>query len=181
MKIYTKKGDSGQTSLFGGKRVPKNAKRIEAYGTTDELNSILGVVTSYNIDKTTADLLNTIQKQLFVLGADLATPISKKVRIDRIGEEEITFLEQSIDSLEESLEPLQRFILPGGSHAGAQLHVARTVCRRAERLTVECAETEEISALCVQYLNRLSDFLFVLARYENKKAGKEETQWLPGT
>lgn len=181
MKIYTKKGDSGQTSLFGGQRVPKNAKRIEAYGTADELNSILGVVTSYNIDSTTAELLNTIQKQLFVLGADLATPISKKVRIDRIGEEEITFLENWIDKLEESLEPLKRFILPGGSHAGAQLHVARTVCRRAERLTVECAETEEISGLCVQYLNRLSDFLFVLARYENKKADQEETQWLPGT
>lgn len=181
MKIYTKKGDSGETSLFGGQRVPKNSKRIESYGTVDELNSVLGVVTSFDINEKTRSLIIEVQKQLFVLGADLSTPPSGKVRIDRIGEAEIEFLENSIDELEESLEPLKSFILPGGSSGGAQLHVGRTVCRRAERLTVECASEEEISELCVKYLNRLSDFLFVLARFENKKSGQEETKWLPGS
>lgn len=179
MKIYTKKGDSGETSLFGGQRVSKSSMRIEAYGTVDELNSILGVATSHGVDKRSKELLDEIQKQLFVLGSDLATPPSKKLKIDRISESEITFLENAIDELEEHLEPLISFILPGGSSAGATLHVGRTVCRRAERLAVECAKHDEISEFAIKYLNRLSDFLFVLARFENKKSGNEETKWLP--
>jgi len=179
MKIYTKKGDSGETSLFGGERVPKNSKRIEAYGTVDEMNSTIGVAMSFGVDTRTKELLDEIQIQLFVLGSDLATPPSKKVKINRIGVEEIEFLEHSIDELEESLEPLMSFILPGGSPAGAMLHVGRTVCRRAERLTVDCAESDIISEFAIKYLNRLSDFLFVLARFENKKSGNEETKWLP--
>lgn len=179
MKIYTKKGDSGETSLFGGQRVSKTSKRIGAYGTVDELNSVLGLASAYEINPKTKKLLDKIQVQLFVLGADLATPISKKNTIDRIGNEEINFLENAIDELEESLEPLISFILPGGSPAGATLHIARTVCRRAERLTVDCASSEEISEASIKYLNRLSDFLFVLARFENLKSGKEETKWLP--
>ena len=179
MKIYTKKGDSGQTSLFGGQRVSKSSMRIEAYGTVDELNSILGVAISHGVANRSGELLAEIQKQLFVLGSDLATPPSKKLKIDRIGESEITFLEHAIDELEEHLEPLIKFILPGGSPSGANLHVGRTVCRRAERLAVECAKQDEISEFAIKYLNRLSDFLFVLARYENKQAGNEETKWLP--
>ncbi len=181
MKIYTKKGDSGETSLFGGQRVAKNARRIDAYGTVDELNSVLGVVTSLEVNQKTKTLLVEVQKQLFVLGADLATPPSKKVRIDRIGESQIKFLESSIDELEESLETLKSFILPGGSLPGAQLHVGRTICRRAERITVDCSDKEDISELCIKYLNRLSDFLFILARFENKKSGNEEIKWLPGS
>jgi cob(I)alamin adenosyltransferase len=181
MKIYTKKGDSGETSLFGGQRVSKSSLRIEAYGTVDELNSVLGVAASYQIDSRTKELLDQIQIQLFILGSDLATPPSKKIKIDRIGESEINFLEEAIDELEEHLEPLKSFILPGGSPSGANLHVGRTVCRRAERLAVECAKDDEISESAIKYLNRLSDFLFVVARFENKQSGNEETKWLPGT
>ncbi len=179
MKIYTKKGDTGETSLFGGQKVLKSSKRIDTYGTVDELNSIVGAASSYSIDSTTRQLLNVIQKQLFVLGADLSTPFSRKEKINRIGKSEIEFLEHSIDELEKSLEPLISFILPGGSQAGAQLHVARTVCRRAERLAVECLQEEDISEISIKYLNRLSDFLFMLARFENMKAGKEEIKWVP--
>tara|TARA_R110002124_G_scaffold194919_1_gene361950 strand:- start:5566 stop:6111 length:546 start_codon:yes stop_codon:yes gene_type:complete len=181
MKIYTKKGDNGETSLFGGQRVSKNSKRIEAYGTVDELNSVLGIAISHGLNEKSKELLDAIQIQLFVLGSDLATPPSKKIKINRIGETEITFLENAIDELEKALDPLTSFILPGGSPAGATLHVGRTVCRRAERLAVDCAQTDEISESAIKYLNRLSDFLFVLARFENKKSGNEETKWLPGS
>lgn len=181
MKIYTKKGDSGETSLFGGKRVSKSSKRIEAYGTVDELNSVLGVSIAHGVDDRSMELLNKIQIQLFVLGSDLATPPSKKIKIERIGPTEIEFLEHAIDELEEFLEPLTSFILPGGSPAGATLHIGRTVCRRAERIAVDCAQNDEISESAIKYLNRLSDFLFVLARFENKKSGNEETKWLPGS
>ncbi len=179
MKIYTKKGDSGETSLFGGQRVSKSSDRIAAYGTVDELNSILGLTLSYEVHTTTRELLEKVQIQLFVLGADLATPPSREVRIDRIGNEEIIFLEKAIDQMETELPPLKSFILPGGSQAGATLHIARTVCRRAERISVDCAEEDSISEFVVRYLNRLSDFLFVLARYENKQSGNQETPWLP--
>ncbi|WP_026166595.1 cob(I)yrinic acid a,c-diamide adenosyltransferase [Gracilimonas tropica] len=179
MKIYTKKGDSGNTSLFGGQRVSKSSKRIDAYGTVDELNSILGMATSFGLSKKGSELLETVQQQLFVLGADLATPASKEVRIERIGHKEVEFLEQAIDEMEEELEPLKNFILPGGAQTGATLHFARTVCRRAERITVECRHEEEISEVAIMYINRLSDFLFVLARFENKQAGTKETTWIP--
>ena len=178
MKIYTKKGDSGNTSLFGGQRVSKSSKRIDAYGTVDELNSILGMASSFGLSEKSAVLVETVQQQLFVLGADLATPASKDARIERIGHSEVEFLEKAIDEMEEDLEPLKNFILPGGAQAGATLHFARTVCRRAERITVECRHEEEISEVAIMYINRLSDFLFVLARYENSVAGTEEKTWV---
>ncbi len=179
MKIYTKKGDQGNTSLYGGERVAKSSLRIKAYGTVDELNSVMGLAASYSLSEQGSRGINKIQQDLFVLGADLATPPSSKTRINRIDEEAITFLEQAIDEMERDLDPLKNFILPGGSPQGASLHLARTVCRRAERAAVECSRQEEISELTVKYLNRLSDFLFVLARFENKQAGTSETVWKP--
>lgn len=177
MKIYTKKGDSGETSLFGGTRVPKSNERIEAYGTVDELNSFVGLAASYNLSEQGTEYVRKVQELLFILGADLATPPSSKTRIERISEEDISFLENAIDKLEEELKPLKNFILPGGSQAGATLHTARTICRRAERATVACAESDNISEKCIKFLNRLSDFLFVIARYENKQAGVREETW----
>lgn len=177
MKIYTKKGDKGNTSLFGGTRVPKSSARIEAYGTVDELNSIVGLGASYDLSDLGRRWTKKVQEDLFVLGADLATPPSSQTRINRIDEEAITYLEEAIDTMEEELSTLKNFILPGGSHAGATFHLARTVCRRAERATVTCSETEEISDLTIKYLNRLSDFFFVLARFENKEAGTREETW----
>lgn len=179
MKIYTKKGDEGDTSLFGGTRVPKSSERIHAYGTVDELNSVVGLAASYSLSANGQKWLKKVQEDLFVLGADLATPPTSKKRINRIDEEAITFLEECIDTMEEKLPPLKNFILPGGSRQGATLHLARTVCRRAERATVACSKTDEISALTIKYLNRLSDFFFVLARYENKEAGQPEEAWKP--
>lgn len=179
MKIYTKKGDQGNTSLFGGTRVPKSSARIEAYGTVDELNSVVGLAASYSLSDKGTQWIKKVQEQLFVLGADLATPPSSKTRINRIDEQAIIFLENAIDKMEEKLEPLKNFILPGGSQQGATLHMARTVCRRAERAAVTCSEQDEISELTIKFLNRLSDFFFVLARYENKQAGKPEENWKP--
>lgn len=180
MKIYTKKGDFGQTSLFGGDRVPKSSTRIEAYGTVDELNSIIGWTLCDSMTAESKERLKTIQEHLFVLGADLATPESSKTRIDRVDEQEIEYLESAIDDMSESLPELKNFILPGGSPTGAKLHIARTICRRAERLAVLCMEKEEkISGLTLKYLNRLSDFLFVAARYENREADTPEETWKP--
>lgn len=177
MKIYTKRGDSGDTSLFGGDRVSKSSERIEAYGTVDELNSFVGLAASYDLSEKGTDLLRKVQELLFALGADLATPPSSKTRIDRIAENDIQFLEDAIDELEEELETLKNFVLPGGSQAGATLHVARTVCRRAERAAVACHNVDDISDTCIKFLNRLSDFFFVIARYENKQAGIREDVW----
>lgn len=179
MKIYTRKGDSGDTSLFGGDRVPKTSSRIEAYGTVDELNSVLGLAASFGCSPRGEKWISRIQEQLLVLGADLATPPDKKSRIDRIGEEQVAFLESAIDEMEEELPPLKNFILPGGARAGAALHLARTVCRRAERAVVRCLEEEELSGDTLSYVNRLSDFLFVLARWENRQAGAGERPWQP--
>jgi len=179
MKIYTKRGDSGNTSLYGGKRVSKSAARIKAYGTVDELNSFLGLASSYGLSERGTKLIEKIQKQLFILGADLATPPSSHTRIDRISQDDTDFLEEEIDQLEKELETIRNFILPGGAPTGATLHTARTICRKAERSAVACQESDTISELCIKYLNRLSDFLFVLARYENKEAGEREIQWKP--
>lgn len=179
MKIYTKKGDSGETSLFGGTRVPKSSERIEAYGTVDELNSFVGLAASYDLSSEGTDYLRRVQELLFTLGADLATPPSSKTRIDRIASEDVSFLENAIDEMEKDLKPLKNFILPGGSQAGATLHAARTICRRAERAVVACGEVDEISEECIKFLNRLSDFLFVIARHENKHAGVREETWQP--
>jgi len=182
MKIYTKKGDKGETSLFGGERVSKSAERIEAYGTVDELNSVIGLALSYGLSEEGRKMLQKIQEHLFILGADLATPPSTDTRIRRLEEEQVTYLEECIDRLEEELPDLKNFILPGGSQPGATLHVARTVCRRAERAAVRCRENreDEISEIAIKFLNRLSDLLFVAARYENKTAGVRETTWKPG-
>lgn len=178
MKIYTKKGDEGLTSLFGGTNIEKNSIRIHAYGTVDELNSVLGITLTHTPSSKGRDILTEIQNQLFVLGADLATLPSKKSKIKRIGSTEIKQLENWIDELDEQLPKLTSFILPGGSPAGASLHLARTVCRRAERHTVELKKNETISDETIIYLNRLSDLLFVLARFENQHAGVEETKWI---
>ncbi len=139
MKIYTRKGDQGETSLFGGDRVPKSSIRIEAYGTVDELNSWIGLVLSYSLSGEGTQILQQVQEQLFVLGADLATPPSSKERIARTGETEVQFLENSIDRLDEKLPQLKNFVLPGGAQGAAHLHVARTICRRAERGPVQQA------------------------------------------
>ena len=179
MKIYTKKGDQGETSLFGGKKISKAATRIEAYGTVDELNSVIGIVLTHPSTEKGTEWLHIIQNQLFVLGADLATPIEKKVKIDRTSESHVEFLEAAIDEMDEVVPAMTHFILPGGSPVSASLHLARTVCRRAERLTVSCQTEEEISVVAIKYLNRLSDFLFVLARYENLQVGVEDTPWIP--
>ncbi len=177
MKIYTKKGDQGTTSLFGGANIGKNSLRIKAYGTVDELNSILGIVLTYSLSDRGEEILKELQNQLFVLGADLATLPSKKTKIDRIGTKEIQQLEEWIDELDDQLPKLTAFILPGGAPAGATLHQARTVCRRAERHAVALKLENPVSDEIIIYLNRLSDLLFVMARFENREAGETETQW----
>ncbi len=178
MKIYTKKGDQGYTSLFGGKEVKKNNIRLHAYGTVDELNSALGIALAHNVSSSGKKILTELQDQLFVLGADLATLPTKKTKIDRIHIGHVEKLEVWIDQLEEDLPPLTTFILPGGAPAGANLHFARTVCRRAERFTADLLESEEVNQFCLVYLNRLSDLLFVLARFENRHSDVGETQWI---
>lgn len=179
MKIYTKKGDNGDTSLFGGQRVRKDHVRIEAYGTVDELNSILGTVISHKPVQKLTEHLVEIQKELFEIGADLATPQEKHTKVVRIKEESVQQLELLIDELDSVLPELTSFILPSGSLAATQLHVARTVCRRAERCVFTAMEYEAINPLILQYLNRLSDLLFVMARFENHQKNIEETRWLP--
>lgn len=180
MKIYTRKGDKGQTSLFGGTPIEKHNVRIHAYGTVDELNSVLGMALTHPLSDSGKEILREIQDQLFVLGSDLATLSSKKAKIDRIGTDEIETLESWIDLLDKQLPDLTTFILPGGSPAGAALHFARTVCRRAERYTAELKSEDSISEETIIYLNRLSDLLFVMARFENQHAGVAETKWSAG-
>ena len=179
MKIYTKTGDDGTTSLFSGGRVRKHHLRVEAYGTVDELNSHIGVVRAHKPSMPTEVLLIKIQEHLFRLGADLATPMDAKAEwLIRITPQEVEWLEYRIDQFTEHLEPLKNFILPGGSLVGANLHVARTVCRRAERLVVALAEVEPINDQSLIYLNRLSDWFFTAARYENKQANIPEDKWV---
>ncbi len=179
MKIYTKKGDLGKTALFGGTKTDKSDIRINAYGTVDELNSAIGLILTYDLTETGKNILNRVQNDLFVIGADLATPNPEKAKIDRIGKQQIRKLEETIDIMEEELNPLKSFILPGGSPSGAHLHFARTVCRRAERETVALSNKDDVHPDNIVYLNRLSDLLFVLARFENKYCGEEETPWKP--
>lgn len=186
MKIYTKTGDKGKTSLYGGVKVSKANIRIEAYGTTDELNSVIGCVIAEELNADIFAQLIMIQKEIFVLGAELATPKEKlflvngKSRIGKmIQEDSINQIETWIDLWEKSLPPLTHFILPGGSRASAQAHLARTVCRRAERIVVALSEHEEVRLVCQKYLNRLSDYLFVIARAIAFSGGKEEFKWLP--
>lgn len=186
MKIYTKTGDDGDTGLFGGPRVPKDHLRIETYGTVDELNSVVGLVRLHLRDggdassTARAELdaqLERVQNELFDLGAALATPDPIKFGIIGATEESIALLERSIDEFEAALEPLAQFILPGGSAGAAYLHLARTVCRRAERLAVALARHSDISPTGVVYLNRLSDWFFVAARWMNKQCGVPDVPW----
>jgi cob(I)alamin adenosyltransferase len=181
MKIYTKTGDAGDTGLFGGGRVPKNHPRVEAYGDVDELNATLGVARAAGHDEEIDTLLLRVQQDLFAIGALLATPDRAKMRMHlekaKIDQERIAELERAIDAADTQLEPLRAFILPGGSPKAAALHVARTVCRRAERRIVEIASEMEIPTLVVVYLNRLSDVLFTLARLANKRSSTDETTW----
>jgi cob(I)alamin adenosyltransferase len=179
MKIYTKTGDDGSTSLFDGRRVSKSSLRVETYGTVDELNSIIGLATSFLEDGVLRNDLIQISNWLFNLGSDLATPIEAKIsfRINRIEQSNIDFLEMKIDEYTEQLPPLAGFILPGGAKAAAFLHQARTVCRRAERLAVELASHEKITEESVKFMNRLSDYLFTAARYANKLDNKEDIHW----
>jgi cob(I)alamin adenosyltransferase len=181
MKIYTKTGDKGDTSLFGGKRVPKSTLRIDAYGTVDELNAHLGVVRALKPHAEIETILKELQNQLFDLGADLATPLEVvSSKIHRIQQGHIENLEKIIDKLEAQLVTLQVFILPGGQLVSAELHVARAVCRRAERLVDALGRNEDIGKFALIYLNRLADLLFVAARYANMLAGTEESLWNEG-
>lgn len=178
MKIYTRTGDKGDTSLFGGQRVPKDALRIEAYGTVDELNSVLGIVIAECDDREIVKILTELQKRLFQVGADLATPRSShKKGVHRFEAKDSESLERIIDDLEVKLKSLRSFILPGGSPVAARLHFARTVCRRAERCVVRLSRHEDIGEGMTMYLNRLSDLLFVLARYANRRANVSEVRW----
>jgi cob(I)alamin adenosyltransferase len=178
MKIYTRTGDTGETALFDQTRVSKADPRVDAYGEVDELNACLGAALAAGVDRELGTLLEGIQKQLFAVGAMLADPaarIAPRVTKATIAPEDIERFEQAIDALENGLPPLRRFILPGGSPAGAQLHVARTVCRRTERRVVGLVPPVE--PILVAYLNRLSDLLFVMARAVNHRAGAPETEW----
>jgi cob(I)alamin adenosyltransferase len=184
MKIYTGTGDEGETGLFGGPRVPKDHLRVEAYGVVDELNALLGWAIAKLPDLPVADELRTIQSDLFDLGADLATPpdasAAAEKRIVRLDSGRVTGLEIVIDRFDADLPTLDRFILPGGDEAAAVLQVARTVCRRAERRVVTLRAAEEASDAALVYLNRLSDLLFVLARWVNAQRGVEEPTWEAG-
>lgn len=179
-RIYTRSGDDGSTGLGSGERVSKADLRIEAYGTVDELNSHLGRVRTQEVASEVDELLARIQGELFVLGAELAAARERRERTElRIEEAAIGDLEAAIDRLQEDLEPLRHFILPGGTAAAAELHVARTVCRRAERGLVRLAAAEEVRPEAMRYLNRLSDLLFVIARHENARAGVADMPWHP--
>lgn len=180
MKVYTKTGDQGQTSLFGGKRVKKSHLRIEAYGTVDELNSWVGLIRDQEIPTTAADELIEIQDRLFTVGSLLATEYGKMVdKLPKLQEEDLTFLEESMDRMDEQLPAMTSFVLPGGHTTVSYCHIARCVCRRSERLVVALQEEEVISAQITQYLNRLSDYLFVLSRFLTKELNANETPWKP--
>ncbi len=180
MKIYTKTGDEGMTSLFGGKRVSKADLRIEAYGTTDELNSWIGVIRDQSVNASRKDALLVIQDRLFTIGSTLAVePGNTKVKVPALDEEDVTFLEKEIDKMEAVLPPLRSFILPGGHQSVSFAHVSRTVSRRAERLVVALQATDGVAPLIVQYLNRLSDYLFVLARTMAHELNTDESPWKP--
>ena len=178
MKIYTKTGDSGETALFGGGRVRKSDPRVAAYGDVDELNAWIGVARARVTDAAVGESLERVQKDLFVLGAILATPNPARRKGDKfvLDPERIAELEREIDRWEEQLAPLDSFILPGGSPAGSLLHAARAVCRRAERLIVDL-DARELPDTVVPYVNRLSDWLFVCARAVNRIEGASETRW----
>ncbi len=180
MKIYTKTGDSGTTSLFGGKRVSKADLRIDTYGTVDELNSFIGLVRDQEVNAKRKDILVEIQDRLFTIGSILATePGNTKVKTPSLIEDDIVLLEKEMDLMEAELPPMKFFVLPGGNQSISFCHVARTVCRRAERLTISLNTHEVINPLVIKYLNRLSDYLFMLSRKMTQELGAEETPWKP--
>jgi cob(I)alamin adenosyltransferase len=188
-KVYTRTGDKGETALVGGKRVPKDSPRIDAYGTIDELNSVVGLARAFNEEKLTAGeahqfldaVLRQIQDELFDLGSELATPDDFSYDgMYRVGENEVNNLERIIDQCQKELEPLKSFILPGGGRIAAYLHQCRTVCRRAEREILRLSRTEPLSAWPLKYVNRLSDLLFVLSRWIGKRTGEPEYLWQRG-
>lgn len=176
MKIYTKTGDHGQTSLFGGARVAKSDARIEAYGTVDELSSFIGVARASSVPASIDGQLHDVQMDLFEIGAHLASPGTS--RFPGVETRRIEALERAIDAMESELVPLTTFVLPAGAPAAAQLHVARTVCRRAERLVVALQDASEATISTIAYLNRLSDYLFVAARFANLRAGVADVPWI---
>ncbi len=180
--LYTRSGDAGTTALFGGGRVAKDSPRVEAYGCVDELNSALGVAASFIDDGPLASVLARIENELFNIGSELAseTGTGKSAAAGRLftnEDEKIAAVEALIDEYDSRLEPLNTFILPSGGHAGALLHLSRTICRRAERAVVTLARDEPVNPAVLTYLNRLSDLLFVLARYANRAEGREEIPW----
>lgn len=181
LKIYTRTGDEGATALFGGGRVAKDHPRVEAYGDVDELNAALGLARSIELMPRIDEVLVPVQRDLFAIGALLATPDHGKMREQlekaRIDEERIAELERAIDACDAELEPLRSFILPGGTPKASALHVARTICRRAERRVVALSHDTELPELVVIYMNRLSDLLFMLARVANRRAGAGEVTW----
>jgi len=188
-KVYTRTGDKGETALVGGKRVPKDSPRIDAYGTIDELNSIVGLARVFNEESLDAGeahqfldgVLCQIQDELFDLGSELATPPEFfKEGMYRVSESEIDRIERSIDRCQKDLEPLKSFILPGGGRIGAYLHQCRTVCRRAEREILRLSRSEEINSCVLKYVNRLSDLFFVLSRWIAKQTGEPEYLWQRG-
>lgn len=181
MKIYTKTGDKGTTALFTGKRVPKHHIRIESYGTLDELNSWLGLIRDQEVDAHYQGILEHIQDKLFTLGAILATEPTKdnRLKIPRINEEDCLVLEREIDAMNEALPPMTHFILPGGHTTVSYCHVARTVCRRAERMITLLHEEAPLPDTVLAYVNRLSDYLFVLARKLSKDLKAKEVKWIP--
>ena len=180
MKIYTKTGDKGSTSLIGGTRVAKSDLRIEAYGTVDELNSYIGLVRDQEVNKKRMDILKEIQDRLFTIGALLATdPEKSKMKTPDLHEEDIALLEQEIDSMTAEVPPLRAFVLPGGHQSVSFCHVARCVCRRAERLAIRLQQVSAVEELVIKYLNRLSDYLFALCRKMTQELGAEEVVWKP--
>jgi cob(I)alamin adenosyltransferase len=175
--LYTRKGDRGETSLYGAKRVAKDSPRVEAYGSIDELNSLLGVVISMSKDATTSASLREIQRMLFVAGADSATELSDKHKVPRISGSDIHRLEKMTDSLLENLPKLKNFILPGGSPVAANIQLSRAVCRRTERRLLTASRSEKMNPELLPFFNRLSSYLFNLSRWTNKKTGRSEDIW----
>lgn len=179
MKIYTKKGDTGETSLIGGVRVKKSNVRIHAYGTVDELNSVVGLVRDSASNAEIIDQLLEIQDRLFVIGSQLASAPDSKMKLPEISSEDITHLENFIDAMNEELPELKSFILPGGDITVSYCHLARTVCRRAERWVIEVDETEKVDPVIIEYLNRLSDYFFMLSRKISLDNNAKEIPWKP--
>lgn len=178
MKIYTKTGDKGQTSLIGGTRVSKHNLRIEAYGTVDELNSWMGLLRDQPIDDHSITSILEVQDRLFTIGSHLASdPEKSRMKLPEIREEDVSYLEKEIDRMEEQLPALTSFVLPGGNSVVSQVHIARCVCRRAERLVIQLAEEAPVNEIIIIYLNRLSDYLFVLSRHVARILNAAETPW----